>query len=152
MNSEKIKIFFFFLIGGLIGILLMFAYTQYQSEPKETATALSAKPIEISETSISHAAIDELTKDSTVINYVNKHQQASVYYLRKARGRAQGWITQKCNLCEALTGKAIGVVRFGNRETKLPAGTISYEADVNYRSGKRNADRFVYTDSGKIWP
>jgi len=151
MNSEKIKIFFFFLIGGLIGILLMFAYTQYQSEPKETATALSAKPIENSEPSISHAAIDQLTKDSTVINYVKKHHQLPDYYLTKAEARTQGWIPEKGNLCDVLPRKAIGGDRFGNREKKLPAGKIYYEADVNYRCGKRNADRIVYTDSGEIW-
>ncbi len=143
MKSEKIKIFIFFLVGGFIGILLMYAFNQYQSEPQPHD--ISGIPI------ISDKNIDELTKEGTIIPYVKKHQKLPEYYLTKSEAKTKGWIPEKGNLCDVLPGKAIGGDRFGNREKKLPAGEIYYEADVNYKCGTRNADRIVYTDSGEVW-
>lgn len=36
-------------------------------------------------------------------------------------------------------------------ENKLPTGSEYYEADINYRCGKRTADRIVFNKKGDIW-
>lgn len=93
----------------------------------------------------------ELTDESVIINYVKKYHELPGYYLTKSEARKLGWNPSDANLCEALPGKAIGGDRFGNREGKLPKDKVYYEADVNYRCGKRNADRIVFTKQGEVW-
>lgn len=95
--------------------------------------------------------IDKLTNENIVIDYVKEYRELPAYYITKAEARKQGWVASKGNLCEVLPGKAIGGDRFGNREKKLPQGQEYYEADVNYKCGKRNADRIVFTKKGDVW-
>jgi hypothetical protein len=44
----------------------------------------------------------------------------------------------------ALQGKSIGGDRFGNYEKQLPKGQWQ-EADLNYKGGKRGANRLVFS-------
>lgn len=95
--------------------------------------------------------IDELTDENLIIDYVKKHHRLPGYYLTKADARDLGWEASKGNLCEVLPGKAIGGDIFKNREKKLPEGKKYYEADVNYKCGRRNADRIIFTKQGEVW-
>lgn len=95
--------------------------------------------------------IDELTEERTIINYVKKYHELPGYYIKKSEARKYGWNPSQGNLCEVLPGKAIGGDKFSNREGKLPKNQQYYEADVNYRCGKRNADRIVFTKKGEVW-
>lgn len=101
----------------------------------------------VSETNI----IDELTDERIIIDYVKKHRQLPGYYLTKSEAKKQGWNPSEANLCKVLPGKAIGGDHFGNREGKLPKGQKYYEANVNYKCGKRNADRIIFTKQGEVW-
>lgn len=95
--------------------------------------------------------IDELTEETAIINYVKKHHKLRKYYIKKSEARKNGWEPSLGNLCEVLPGKAIGGDKFGNREGKLPKNQQYYEADVNYKCGKRNADRIIFTQQGEVW-
>lgn len=95
--------------------------------------------------------IEELTEESVVISYIKKHHKLPGYYLTKSEAKQKGWVPAKGNLCEVLPGKAIGGDHFGNRERKLPEGNKYYEADVNYKCGRRNTDRVVFTKNGEVW-
>ena len=67
-------------------------------------------------------------------------------FVTKEQARALGW-RPGADLWAHAPGKSIGGNRFGNREGRLPAGHRYYEADLDYRGGKRGAKRLVYTGS-----
>ena len=59
--------------------------------------------------------------------------------------RAAGWTPgTPFNQIDALKGKRMGGDRFANRERRLPAAEWT-EADLDYRGGKRNAKRLVFS-------
>lgn len=97
--------------------------------------------------------IDKLTSEEVVVPYVKKHQKLPGCYITKNEARKQGWIAAEGNLCEVLPGKAIGGDVFSNREGSLPfSGNRKwYEADLNYKCGRRNADRLLYSSDGLIY-
>ncbi len=97
--------------------------------------------------------ISALTDDRQVADYLRQHQRLPDYYLTKAQARRQGWEPSKGSLCQMLPGRAIGGDRFSNREGGLPAraGRSWYEADVNYRCGRRRSDRLLYSSDGLIY-
>lgn len=88
-----------------------------------------------------------------VADYLHQHQRLPDYYLTKNAARKRGWEPAKGNLCTILPGYAIGGDRFANREKILPerAGRHWFEADVNYRCGRRGTDRLLYSSDGLIY-
>ncbi|WP_075181813.1 ribonuclease domain-containing protein [Pantoea sp. 1.19] len=96
---------------------------------------------------------DALTAEVQVVNYLRQHRRLPDYYVTKREARAAGWDARAGNLCEVLPGKAIGGDRFGNREQQLPmkAGRQWFEADINYRCGRRGAERLLYSTDGLIY-
>lgn len=159
MNSNKIKLFFLFLIGAFAGIFAMYLFNNYKIEKKNNDQSISESRIEKPENQAgfsknktqSSSEIDELTNEKTVINYVKQNQKLPDYYLTKSEAKSQGWVASEGNLCDVLPGKAIGGDKFSNREKTLPSGNQYYEADVNYECGRRNADRIVFTKNGEVW-
>lgn len=97
--------------------------------------------------------IDQLTREDVVVPYVKKHQQLPGYYIKKSEAREKGWEAAAGNLCDVLPGKAIGGDVFSNREGGLPAAEKRkwFEADLNYKCGRRNADRLLYSSDGLIY-
>lgn len=98
-------------------------------------------------------SIDQLTREDVVVPYVKKHQKLPGYYIKKSEAREKGWEASAGNLCEVLPGKAIGGDVFSNREGSLPAAEKRkwFEADLNYKCGRRNADRLLYSSDGLIY-
>ena len=95
--------------------------------------------------------IEKLTDETIVINYVKKHKKLPEYYITKTEAKRQGWRPSEGNLCDVLPNRAIGGDRFSNREKKLPNNGKYYEADINYRCGRRNAERIVFNEKGDVW-
>lgn len=97
--------------------------------------------------------IDELTKQSNVISYVQKHHQLPNFYITKKDARQAGWNPKLGNLCEVAPGKAIGGDRFLNREKQLPNSPNRqwFEADINYNCGHRGSDRLLYSSDGMVY-
>lgn len=116
-------------------------------------SAPPADPTAGHSTASSSATIDALTQAERVADWLVQHQRLPDFYMTKATARRQGWEPDKGNLCEVLPGRAIGGDRFSNREQQLPrqAGRQWYEADVNYRCGRRGADRLIYSSDGLIY-
>lgn len=146
MKPEKIKLFLLFFIGGILGILAMYAYQKYDNTESKSVSSsqVATEKLNLKST------IDELTEEKIVIDYVKTNKQLPEYYITKKEAKNNGWIPSKGNLCDVLPGKAIGGNYFSNRERNLPNGKY-YEADVNYHCGKRNADRIVFNDEGEVW-
>lgn len=97
--------------------------------------------------------IDQLTDEKVVVPYVKKYRKLPNYYITKAEARQKGWDASAGNLCDILPGRAIGGDIFTNREGSLPSkdGRKWYEADLNYKCGRRNADRLLLSSDGLIF-
>lgn len=88
-----------------------------------------------------------------VADYVAQHGKLPPNYITKAQARALGWDARKGNLNQVAPGKSIGGDVFGNFEGRLPKakGRVWREADINYRGGRRGADRLLYSSDGLIY-
>lgn len=88
-----------------------------------------------------------------VANYLSANGTLPCNFITKSQATALGWVASKGNLAEVAPGKSIGGDVFSNREGKLPSasGRVWREADINYTSGFRNADRIVYSNDGLIY-
>lgn len=148
MNS-KIRSVLFACMGLLFGMSVMYIYNNFIAENK--APIKTENVSKVSKNQYNRQAIDELTKENTVITYVKQNHQLPDYYITKNEAKKSGWNPSQGNLCEVLPGKAIGGDYFGNREGKLPKGMKYFEADVNYNCGNRNGDRIVFTKNGEIY-
>lgn len=73
-------------------------------------------------------------------------------WITKKQAKKLGW-SPGAKLGEIAPGKSIGGDRFGNRERRLPVekGRIYFEADLNYRGGKRGAKRMIYSSDRRIY-
>ncbi|MGC4232738.1 MAG: ribonuclease domain-containing protein [Niabella sp.] len=133
--------------GYIVVLLLMVAGFIFFRNKKET------HPGDLIQADTAIVSIDKLTSEEVVVPYVKKHQKLPDYYITKNEARKGGWIASEGNLCEVLPGKAIGGDVFSNREGNLPSSDNRkwYEADLNYKCGRRNAHRLLYSNDGLIY-
>ena len=85
--------------------------------------------------------------------WLKNYQCLPSNYITKKEALDSGWIPEKGNFDEILPGKAIGGSVYYNRNGHLPSasGRIWYEADINYTSGFRGAERILYSSDGLIF-
>ncbi|OHX14137.1 ribonuclease domain-containing protein [Chromobacterium sphagni] len=70
-------------------------------------------------------------------------------FVTKRAAQAAGWHPGRSLWSvPALRGKSMGGDRFGNYEKQLPQGQWQ-EADLNYKGGKRGANRLVFSRQGQ---
>ncbi|PRR90614.1 ribonuclease [Bacillus sp. NMCN1] len=88
-----------------------------------------------------------------VADYLIRYKRLPDNYITKSQASTLGWVASKGNLAEVAPGKSIGGDVFSNREGRLPSasGRTWREADINYVSGFRNADRLVYSSDWLIY-
>jgi hypothetical protein len=93
------------------------------------------------------------TSFKEVADYVKKHQRLPDNFITKKDARRLGWDPSRGNLRDVAPGKSIGGDVFGNREKRLPAkkGRVWFEADIQYKGGKRGKDRIVFSNDGLIY-
>ncbi len=156
-QSKQNTIFLYLLvaIAGILGLKSFFSSEQSvitETVQSEETTLPFAEDF-ISNGTTDENAIDRLTREDIVVEYIRQYQKLPDYYITKKEAQQQGWIPSRGNLCEVLPGKAIGGDNFGNREKRLPvkAGRKYFEADLNYNCGRRNADRVVFSNDGLIY-
>ena len=75
------------------------------------------------------------------------------YYVSKSEAEKAGWKRKKANLDEVMPNKMIGGNVYQNTDGHLPSapGRIWYEADLNYSTGYRGAERILYSSDGLIF-
>ncbi len=115
-----------------------------------TVSPNQAKPAEGVEDAAEAGAI---TAPQAVADYIFEHGTLPDHYLTKSEARALGWDSSKNYVSDVAPGYAIGGDRFGNYEGLLPDadGRTWYEADVNYTSGSRGAERILYSSDGLVY-
>ncbi|ANF96414.1 ribonuclease [Paenibacillus bovis] len=88
-----------------------------------------------------------------VADYLREHGELPCNYITKKEAEQLGWDAGKGNLNKVAPGKSIGGDTFSNREGLLPraSGRKWHEADINYTSGFRGADRILYSTDGLIY-
>ncbi|AEX53872.1 ribonuclease domain-containing protein [Rahnella aquatilis] len=107
----------------------------------------------VAKTTYNQGTIVAGTDEQTVIGYLRQNHKLPENYLTKKQAREAGWDARSGNLCDVLPGKAIGGDRFSNREGRLPSAykRVWREADINYRCGRRGADRVLFASDGLIY-
>lgn len=69
--------------------------------------------------------------------YLHTFKRLPKNYLTKNEAKKLGWDSSKGNLWKVTDKGVIGGDVFSNREGKLPKKDKYFEADVNYKGGKR---------------
>ena len=90
------------------------------------------------------------TTPATVAAYIYTFNKLPSNFITKTEAQKLGWVSSEGNLTEVAPGKSIGGDRFGNYEGQLPKGSYR-ECDVNYKSGRRGAERIIYSSDGDIY-
>ena len=93
------------------------------------------------------------TSKEQVAAYINTFGKLPGNYITKEQARKLGWVSSQGNLDRVAPGKSIGGDRFGNYEQLLPtkAGRRYFECDIDYRGGRRNAKRIIFSNDGLIY-
>ena len=75
------------------------------------------------------------------------------YYITKKGAEKIGWRRALGNLHKVAPGKMIMGGVYKNSNGHLPAefGRVWYEADINYKNGKRNSERIVFSNDGLVF-
>jgi len=107
----------------------------------------------VAKTTYNSGTIVSGTDEKTVVSYLRQNHRLPDNYITKKKAREAGWDARSGNLCDVLPGKAIGGDRFSNREGRLPTAykRVWREADINYRCGRRGADRLLFASDGLIY-
>ena len=107
----------------------------------------------VAKTTYNSGTIISGTDEKTVVSYLRQNHRLPDNYITKKKAREAGWDARSGNLCDVLPGKAIGGDRFSNREGRLPTAykRVWREADINYRCGRRGADRVLFASDGLIY-
>jgi len=94
-----------------------------------------------------------MTSFHEVADYIKKFNHLPVNFITKRDAKKLGWDPARRNLWVVAPGKSIGGDVFHNREKKLPGkrGRIWYEADINYKGGKRGKDRIIFSSDRLIY-
>lgn len=95
----------------------------------------------------------QYTDKERVALYIHTYGHLPDNYITKAEAQALGWDNTKGNLKKVAPGKSIGGDRFGNYEGQLPKASKRkyFECDIDYKSGKRNAKRIVFSNDGLVF-
>ena len=95
----------------------------------------------------------QYTDKERVALYIHTYGHLPDNFITKAEAQALGWDNTKGNLKKVAPGKSIGGDRFGNYEGQLPKASKRkyFECDIDYKSGKRNAKRIVFSSDGLIF-
>lgn len=86
------------------------------------------------------------------VRSLDRDRKLPARYATKEEAGRLGWSPGK-DLWAVAPGRSIGGDRFGNRERLLPAasGRRFFEADLDYRGGRRGARRLVWSTDGLRW-
>lgn len=109
---------------------------------------ISDSALDIAEDTVEEDGV--YTTPAMVAAYIHIFNKLPSNYITKKEAQQLGWNSSKNYISDVAPGKSIGGDNFGNREGLLPKGKYK-ECDINYKSGKRNAERIIYNTDGDIY-
>jgi len=88
-----------------------------------------------------------------IADYIFDHGELPDNFITKKEAEALGWDSSENYVSDVAPGKSIGGDRFGNYEELLPDkdGRTWKEADANYVSSPRGAERIVFSNDGLVY-
>ena len=94
-----------------------------------------------------------ITAPQDIADYIFEHGKLPDNFITKKEAEALGWDSSRNDVSDVAPGKSIGGDRFGNYEGLLPdaPGRTWKEADANYVSGNRGAERIVFSNDGLVY-
>ena len=94
-----------------------------------------------------------IIEPQAIADYIFAHGELPDNFITKEEAQALGWDSTRNYVSDVAPGKSIGGDRFGNYEGQLPRkkGRTFRECDCNYTKGKRNGERIVYSNDGRVW-
>ena len=121
--------------------------------PSDIQKAEDTKKADETETDVKVKEKGQYTDKERVALYIHTFGHLPDNYITKADAQALAWDNTKGNLKKVAPGKSIGGDRFGNYEGQLPKANKRkyFECDIDYKSGKRNAKRIVFSNDGLIF-
>ena len=142
-------------------------FTQVEPENTQTPSNNAATPADEAKTDDA-TQTDRDTKDGKSLTvkengtytdkervalYIHTYGHLPDNYITKAEAQKLGWDNTQGNLKKVAPGKSIGGDYFGNYEEQLPKAKKRkyYECDIDYKSGKRNAKRIIFSNDGLIF-
>ena len=117
------------------------------------ALATEALPTEALLTAEPEKKAGPITDPREIADYLFRHGELPPNFITKAEAKALGWDSSRNYVSDVAPGMSIGGDRYGNYEGKLPKakGRKFTECDVNYTGGKRNGERIVFSNDGRVW-
>ena len=96
---------------------------------------------------------EAITAPQAIADYIFQHGELPDNFITKKEAEALGWDSSRNYVSDVAPGKSIGGDRFGNYEGLLPdkSGRKWTEADANYTSGPRGAERIVFSNDGLVY-
>lgn len=94
-----------------------------------------------------------ITAPQDIADYIFAHGTLPDNFLTKNEARQLGWDSSQNYVSDVAPGYSIGGDKFGNYEGLLPdaSGRKWYEADANYTTGPRGAERILYSSDGLVY-
>ena len=85
--------------------------------------------------------------------WLSNYASLPKYYITKQDAIKSGWRKALGNLNKVAPGKMImgGVYKNSNGHLPDDIGRVWYEADINYKRGKRNSQRIVFSNDGLVF-
>ena len=92
------------------------------------------------------------TKEEVAL-YIHTYGRLPGNFISKTKARNRGWNASAGNLDKVCPGMSIGGSRFYNDDGILPdkKGRYWTECNINYRGGRRGADRIVFSNDGLVF-
>ena len=85
--------------------------------------------------------------------WLSNYDSLPQYYITRDIAEKAGWHRESGNLHKVAPGKMImgGVYKNSNGHLPDDIGRVWYEADINYKRGKRNSQRIVFSNDGLVF-
>lgn len=159
LEKRRVMVYKPWSIGALVGIGLFCTQTVWafaKAPSKQDNQRLSQQSEQSCEVVLAKfnktelkSPLEDVGQLIEIIRSLNKNNRLPRYFVTKQEASALGWQPgTPFNQISALKGKSIGGDRFGNYEKRLPKGQWQ-EADLDYKGGKRNAKRLVFSRDGE---
>lgn len=85
--------------------------------------------------------------------YLRNYEKLPNYYITRERAEEIGYKSYLGNLSKVAPNRMLfrGIYNNSNGHLPVAANRVWYEADINYKSGFRGAERIVYSNDGLIF-
>ena len=142
MSKQNLKLNWKTILGTIAALLIVLVANHFGLLPEDWTSTTGGG-----------TATGAIIAPQAVADYIFDNGQLPDNFITKSQAEALGWDSGENYVSDVAPGKSIGGDRFGNYEGLLPekSGRTWKEADVNYVSGPRGAERIVFSNDGLVY-